>query len=241
VARNQELTAGVYKRGSEIAIALRPTRLSKLLPKLGTVIAPIFLLACGNTVAAQRELTWNEQASISTNDHVRVARIMHFSVSRPWGEKGGMIVSSSSIVRIVGPTGYELDLDVGPLIPILIEKETSSGDYVVVAGTNRCSVWLRNAEPQPPYWTFRFRNNVWYRIDLPANLIGRKANLLIDFRDSDSLKISDSEVVSRKEAQSRDKPASSLREVLPYDPVKRNCGHSTDNDKELDLTGFKKL
>lgn len=192
-------------------------------------------------MAAQRELTWTETVPVSENDSAGLTRIVRFTVSRPWGDKVGMVVSSSSIVRIASPIGDELDLDVGPLVPILIDKEMSTGDYVVVAGTNNCDVWLRNAEPQPPYWTFRLRNNVWYRIDLPPRLIGRKANLLIDYRSSDSRKIADAEVISRKEAQTRDKPASSLREVMPNDPVKRNCGHSTDNDTELDLTSFKRL
>ena len=220
----------------------RASALPNLVTKTAMAFISIVLLACGNTAAAQRELTWTERVSVSTNEVVALTRIMKFTVSRPWGEKNGMIVSSSSIVRISNSNGFESDLDVGPLIPILIDKEASSGEYIVVAGTNNCRFWLRNAEPQPPYWAFRLRNEVWYRVDLPANLIGRKSNLLIDFRASDSFKITDTEVASRKETYSRDQaPTSSLREILSNDPVKRNCGRSTDNSIELDLTTFRRL
>jgi hypothetical protein len=203
--------------------------------------ALLLLVMQGCEVESVHRLVWQESVQTSGGEVAEVSRELTFGVSRPLAERQGMVIPSSTKITIRTSARVLPTLDVGPLVAILLAKDVATSDFVVIAGTNRCNVWLRNEEPDPPYWAFRLVESEWFRTDLPQEWIGRPANLLCDIRSDDRGELDRAEVERRKTAQLLvDSLSKSLQSVLVHDPLKKNCGHAIGSDEEQDLKHFRR-
>jgi hypothetical protein len=103
-------------------------------------------------------------------------------------------VSVTSLGEIGGPGGSESNLNrlqwTHPLtgevlawesrdglVPMLLEREESMGDWILVATFYTCKAWYDLGRPSLPYAQFRLRRGTWTREPLSARLIGRDANI----------------------------------------------------------------
>jgi len=228
----------IEKLAQELLAEMK-ARLTGLLVVFG--LAPV-LAGCGSDfLSLVHHVHWTEPVELPGGD-VEVSRESTFSVSRAFGEKTGMLIQTSSRLSIsAGETAIPA-IDVGPLFPMLLRQDESTREWILVAGTNDCNTWLRNGEPKPACWGFRLHDSEWFRADIPQALMGLKPNLLVDIRTDDRGKLGRREVERRKTSQSNDQSIpNALREVMAYDPLKKNCGHATGSIGEMDLKQFRKL
>ncbi len=204
----------------------------------------LFTSSCaGSEPAYGYRVTWFEVVQLTPDESMKIERRQWFTLTKPAGEReAGFGTFLESSIQFPRQESTIPPLDVRPLMPLLIVRDAGSGDLVVVASVNRCTPWLRNGEPDPPYWTFRFKHGQWYRADLPSDIVGRDANLLIDLRAKDRGTLSDAEVGVRKHAQA-DSPTAPkiLRRILAVYPPIKNCGHAIKLNYEMDFRNFKRL
>lgn len=66
------------------------------------------------------------------------------------------------------------------LEPLLLERDPSTSDLVIVATTDYESVFLSRGHPTPSYWQFRYRSGRWIQDpSLSAFVLDKKSNLLM--------------------------------------------------------------
>jgi hypothetical protein len=100
----------------------------------------------------------------------------------PLGEIGGPGGSESKFnkFRWTNPLTGELVLEwesSDGLVPMLLDREGSMGDWILVATLYTCETWYDLGRPKLPYAQFRFREGTWTREPLSTRLIGRDANI----------------------------------------------------------------
>jgi hypothetical protein len=63
---------------------------------------------------------------------------------------------------------------------MLVDRDASTGDWVLVATFYTCETWYQLGRPKLPYAQFRLRSTGWRREALSDALIGRDANVYTD-------------------------------------------------------------
>lgn len=203
-----------------------------------------FTSSCaGSEPAYGHRVTWFEVVQLTPDESMKIERRQWFTLSKAAGEQhAGFGATLEASIRIIRANGELPVLDIRPLTPLLMYRDTRTEDLVVIASSNYCDPWLRNGKPEPPYWTFRLRDGEWYRVDLPNIDLGRKANLLIDIRTTDRDSLADAEVTARKNNQQSGATSRKiLREVLAVYPPIKNCAHAIKLNYEMDFRNFKRL
>ena len=64
-------------------------------------------------------------------------------------------------------------------------QDAATKEWVIVARTNRCEVWVARGKPFPPYWEYRRVAEQWRPRPLSEASKGRSTHLLIDYRRED--------------------------------------------------------
>jgi hypothetical protein len=133
-----------------------------------------------------------------------------------------------------------------PLVPLVLDKDLATDEWILVASVDGCSVWERNGLPRPPYWAFRLRSGIWYLDEIPSAFLGRPANLFVDFDVGDTSDELSSHVAERKQNQFR-----SQRHPKNYDSIDKNydefdkgCSKEPSSSlgaEVLDLKNFRRL
>jgi hypothetical protein len=211
------------------------------------LVTALFLLASGCTkMSSEADLRWTEDVLLSNGEIVTVKR--HVVMSHPRALGGGFssakIYTTSSIEAAANLANFGIWS--APFVPIVLDKDPATGDWIVVASHDGCLPWLRNGLPRPPYWAFRFHAGGWYRDAIPDSFLMRTANLLIEFDVGDKPERQAREIEYRKQAQS-----SQPRHAPQYDKVDsrfsgfEGCGRDRPSHPigvgELDLSGFGRL
>lgn len=68
---------------------------------------------------------------------------------------------------------------------MILDYDQAAGEFVIVSALTGCSAWWLSGKPKPPYFEYRLRGKRWERVPLTPNLIGRTANLLLQFSHAD--------------------------------------------------------
>jgi hypothetical protein len=131
------------------------------------------------------------------------------------------------------------------MLPIYLDKDSSTDEWVIIASSDSCDFWLRNARPRPPYWAFRLRDGEWLRDAIPKEFVGRKANLFVGVQITDeSEKLSRELRANKAEVTARRKSAPQYKAVFPTFPGIDVCGSTRGTrpvgENELELKKFHK-
>jgi hypothetical protein len=125
------------------------------------------------------------------------------------------------------------------MLPILLDKDPGTKEWVLVATAYSCEFWNRNQEPEPPYWAFRARHGRWYRTDVPPTFWNRRANLFAALKARDTGWSIQRTYRSRLIEQTRLLGRLPIGGVGQHTPIE--CSHGTDkqgNTRERDLDIF---
>lgn len=191
-------------------------------------------------------LEWSEPVQLASGETVQIKRKVEMWHETAFG--GGF--SSAPVFKT---NSIELDSATpefpkwdSPLVPIVMDKDSLSGEWIVIASVNECGMWARNGSPLPPYWTFRLRNRVWYRDVLPEAFLGRAANLFVEYDTVDTSRNLREQVAERKLQQTQaPKHAQQYRKVDPNFTNFQGCAGDLPSNRgeqpELDLKKFERL
>jgi len=118
--------------------------------------------------------SWTEEVQLANGDVVRVERMHRYEMQGAWsGPQFEMPIETR--LRIVGDTAEW----VGRLDPILLARDPSTGDFVLVGTTAVRQVWEEYGKRKLPYWSFRLRGDRWTPQQIEPWLFGMKSNLLL--------------------------------------------------------------
>jgi hypothetical protein len=203
-------------------------------------LAALFCFGCDFSPRSV-ELTWNEPVQVANGETVQVQRHVTMFHERQLGGGSSAPIYNSSTIDLVGAA--EFPTWNAPMVPIVLDRDPGTGEWIVVAGIDGCSFWARNGRPRPPYWAFRLRGGEWYRDSVPESFIGRPANLLVEFDVTDESKTIESEIGPRKKSQ-----VTNPKHARQYSAVNSTYQKGCDQvpsepigSKERDLEVFKKL
>jgi hypothetical protein len=128
-----------------------------------------FLAAC-----THKTQSWTEEVQLANGELVRVERVHRYEVKGAWGGPQFEMPIETRL-RVVGhPNAW-----VGKLDPILLARDPTTGDYVLIGTTAITKVWQEYGKNKPPYWQFRLHDNRWTPQPIEPWLFGMKTNLLL--------------------------------------------------------------
>lgn len=213
----------------------------RLVAALLAYCAALTLGGCGRPTHA--ELLWEEPVALATGEVVRIVR--HVKIWQERGYKGEFMSAATfdfSTIDLVGETSKFPTWN-APLVPILLEKDPANSEWVIIASSDGCSMWDRNGRPRPPYWAFRLREGKWYRDVIPDVMLGRRANLLVQFDVNDNSADLNAQIESRKKIQLT-KPDHPVQFTSVDATYEKHCDRAPTQpigQNELDLKNFGSL
>lgn len=146
----------------------------------------LLLIACGLTACGAasppepKQYTWTEDVTLDARS-IRVRRVVVVKETNSWSGDAYNAVETQSRIEFTGELA-SLSSWSEALRPIVLYQDASTKEWVVVATTTSCVVWLEAGKPKPPYWEYRLRGNNWEQAPLSAASQGRPANLAQKFK-----------------------------------------------------------
>lgn len=189
-------------------------------------------------------LEWSEPVQLASGETVQIKRNVEMWHETAFG--GGF--SSAPVYKTnsieLDPATSEFPKWDTPLVPIVMDKDPSNGEWVVVASIDECGMWARNGRPQPPYWAFRLQSREWFRVEIPQWLLNRRSNLFVEYDTVDSSEELNSEIAIRKRSQIDDPKHSTKYSSVEAARRFEHCDSRPSKPvgvEELDLGGFRRL
>lgn len=141
----------------------------------------LFVILCGLSACdalsppKPKEYTWTEDVALDAGS-IRVRRVVGSQESNSWSGDAHEAIETLSRIEFMNelaslPSWSEV------LRPIVLYRDATTGEWVVVASTSSCDVWRAAGKPKPPYWEYRLQADGWNRVSLSDVSLGRKANL----------------------------------------------------------------
>ena len=136
----------------------------------------LLLGGCGHA-----SVRWSEEVQLTSGERIfteRTARGNTFSQlggSSGWGRDVEMTVAiSNTATDIKTPPEWR-----SPYAPVLLDYESDSGAWVIIATFNYCEGWHELGRPMPPYIQFRSINGgAWEALPVQPQYLHRQTNLL---------------------------------------------------------------
>jgi hypothetical protein len=140
------------------------------------LLVMIPLTGCSGEV----ERRWSEDVAIEGGKNIVIERYVKFTES---ASISGSAYSSAMLDSSLSFTGQMADLPAWKitLVPILLYRDSTTHEWVIVATTSNCDTWYQNGGPVPPYWEYRLVGSQWQQSKLSEASIGRKTNLFFDY------------------------------------------------------------
>lgn len=136
------------------------------------------------------DLKWTESVQLASGETIQIRRHVRFQQYRIFGLGGawsGKQIKTSSINLVSKSADFVL-WD-APLIPIYMDRDTVSNEWIIVAAEDGGELRAANGAPCPYKWAFRLRQGRWHVQPVPVAFLERKSNLLIDFRIHDDRRL----------------------------------------------------
>ncbi|MBX5460808.1 MAG: hypothetical protein IRZ28_06915 [Steroidobacteraceae bacterium] len=158
------------------------------------VVTCASLLACGPPT---EHTSWREEVELSGGRVITVERTVTWQDVTPWGQSKSYLTRSLTI-EILTESGRAA----APIWRaerervLLLDWDSSNREYILVTYPANCSRYREAGRPQPPYIQYRLRNGEWTQVPFEAELVGRRANMLVHPRVSQELEFL---TVSQKE------------------------------------------
>lgn len=130
------------------------------------------------------QLQWEEDVVLGSGEVIRIARDVDCNREQSLGgEAAGARYWKRAILRSVATPPLFPEWD-APLYAIYLDRD-ENGVWWLIAATDDVSFWNRNGEPPTSQWAFRVKGDRWILAPVPSAYMGRRANLLVDYRPSD--------------------------------------------------------
>jgi hypothetical protein len=130
------------------------------------------------------KLKWEEDVTLGSGEVIRIARDIDCNREQSLGgEAAGARYWERAILRSVATPALFPEWD-APLYAICLDRD-ENGVWWLIAATDDVSFWNRNGEPPTSQWAFRVKGDRWNLAAVPSAYMGRRANLLVDYRPSD--------------------------------------------------------
>ncbi len=144
----------------------------------GIFIAVGILSACARGGPLQRE--WTEDVKLDGGSAVEVRRSVTLKVSNSLSgdaynaeELGATLSFSGSLSQLPAWSA--------PRMALVLYRDVTTQEWVIVATTTSCEVWQREGKPKPAYWEYRLKPQGWQEVPLSSASIGRRANLFFGY------------------------------------------------------------
>jgi hypothetical protein len=141
------------------------------------LLLPILLISgCSPKVHS-----WAEEVQLENKDLLVVRRTISFKEYQPWSGGGGGSDILDSTLEVITPKRSDNPARWShpPLIPMVLDQDADSHEWIVVATFYMCTAWYDLGRPKLPYSQFRYRGGQWVQEPLSEKLIGRSGNLLV--------------------------------------------------------------
>ena len=154
--------------------------LSKLL-----VVAAIALSTAGLSGCQKKHFEWSEDVRLADGSEVKIERTIRYG--KVLSELGGPTSAWISEARVtIVDHGRPLPTWSHPMKPFLLQKDTTTGHWLLVASAqDACEYAKRFGPPVPTFPTFELQGNEWVYLGLPDAIVGQRANLLLGVPGSD--------------------------------------------------------
>jgi hypothetical protein len=138
--------------------------------------AAVFVSGCDSSTTK-----WREQVELKSGQILTVSRSMTFRCQQPFGGQGTCVETAGSL-EVLGADDVPVWSE--PTIPLLLDKDPSTGSLVLVATMENCETWEQRGQPRPPYWAFVVAQNGWRAFPMPEPFYGRVPNLMIQIGEA---------------------------------------------------------
>lgn len=165
-------------------------------------------------------LQWKEQVVLAGGAKIEIERFVRFHWQQPWaGPRSEDETQDAWLRSTLNPPAFPIWQ--APMVPLVLDRDPGSGEWLLVATMSHCRVWALNGQPKPPYWAFRVENGRWMRTAMPEEIWGRPANLLVRYDKDDD----DNQLRAGAAIRKSYQPAlSEYDKFAVVDPdVKNNC------------------
>lgn len=143
------------------------------LPFAFSIVAAL-LSGCGDGSTTKR---WREDVKLDDGTIVNVERSMTYSESRALGGDAYNLIEKAAELRVPDAPAWQ-----GDLRPLVLYRDSATGQWVLVTITSDCRTWMKNGMPNPPYWEYRTFADGWRATPLSAASVGRERNLLSEYQ-----------------------------------------------------------
>jgi hypothetical protein len=184
------------------------------------VLALIWLVGCHVGAPEPETRTWTEDVLLDGGKTIQVKRTVTFNETNSMSGDAYNAVESDATLAFTGELSG-LPMWRQPLMALVMYRDKSTEEWVVVAKTSSCEIWERRGRPKPPYWEFRLDEQGWREVPLSQASIGRPANLL--HRYQGKLKSEHITIVDRHQLESSSTMDRPYREIWG-DPDQYLCG-----------------
>lgn len=137
--------------------------------------AIVFVLAgCGPRPVTR---AWTEDVLLDDGSTIRVERTVIFLETN---SLSGDAYNATETDAAIAFTGDHANLPAWrqALMALLLYRDQTTNELVIVATTTTCRIWQLRGQPNPIYWEFRLRDQEWQETPLSEASFGRPTNLL---------------------------------------------------------------
>jgi hypothetical protein len=123
---------------------------------------------------------WSEEVGLDGGKVITIDRHVKFRESNSFA---GDAYNSTDIESRLSFTGEHSSLPAWrvALVPVLLYRDKTADEWVIVATTSNCDTWYQKGGPVPPYWEYRLTGGQWQESKLSEASLGRKTNLFFNY------------------------------------------------------------
>jgi len=199
-------------------------------------IAALTISACGRY--GEREIEWTETVALASGETTVIERVQKVEINLTSDGDSGDLAKMATVASATSPVAFPPWQ--AKMLPILLDRDPATGEWVLIATMYQCKFWRRNGAPERPYWGFRVFEGKWYRTEIPKSFWGRSANLFAALQSRDTSSLAQATYVKRRNYQSTRGPEINISGVN-RDGRKRFCtspAPTSAPSMERDLTDF---
>jgi len=151
-----------------------------------------------------QDIRWSEEVALPDGTTLVVSRrVVGNSFGRPKVHPDSWLPSSfevdvSAVPSLAGAATWRSSMR-----PVLLEKTASNATWILLAEPKNCGEWYELNKPNPPYLAYELRRNTWARVEVPRELLGHPANLVVAPRFTGEPRIVSAAEVLRRNTEGR--------------------------------------
>lgn len=183
------------------------------------VLSLVALSGCNIGTPQPVTRAWTEDVLLDDGSTIQVRRTVTFDESDSWSGDAYNAVEKDATIMFTGALS-RLPPWRQPLMALLLYRDATSDEWVIVATTTSCDVWRQRGKPAPLYWEFRLHQQGWREVPLAKGSHGRHANLL--HRYQQDLRTDHITAVDRQQRESSPTMGNEFREIVSHQEI--HCG-----------------